>query len=81
MRRRVAYWVLRFSDHGVVAGDHTAEYISFEQSFRVRTQFQQWECDRNSVSTAHSPLLPLQDLTDIGMHLTDSAGVAGALAA
>jgi hypothetical protein len=29
----VAYWVLWFADRGVVASDHTAEYIAFEQSF------------------------------------------------
>jgi ferric-dicitrate binding protein FerR (iron transport regulator) len=29
----LAYWVLWFSDRGVVASDHTSQYISFEQSF------------------------------------------------
>lgn len=29
----VAYWVLWFADRGIVASDHTAPYISFEQSF------------------------------------------------
>jgi hypothetical protein len=29
----VAYWVLWFTDRGIVASDHTAPYISFEQSF------------------------------------------------
>ena len=28
-----AYWALWFADRGVVASDHTAEYIAFEQSF------------------------------------------------
>lgn len=29
----VAYWVLWFADRGIVASDHTAQYIAFEQSF------------------------------------------------
>jgi hypothetical protein len=29
----VAYWVLWFADRGIVASDHTSEYIAFEQSF------------------------------------------------
>jgi hypothetical protein len=29
----VAYWVLWFADRGAVASNHTAQYISFEQSF------------------------------------------------
>jgi hypothetical protein len=29
----VSYWVLWFADRGIVASDHTAEYIGFEQSF------------------------------------------------
>ncbi len=29
----VAYWVAWFADRGIVAGDHAAEYIAFEQSF------------------------------------------------
>jgi len=31
----VAYWVMWFVDRGVVASDHTAEYVAFEQSFPV----------------------------------------------
>jgi hypothetical protein len=29
----VAYWILWLADRGIVASDHTAEYIAFEQSF------------------------------------------------
>jgi hypothetical protein len=29
----VAYWVAWFADRGIVASDHTAQYIAFEQSF------------------------------------------------
>jgi ferric-dicitrate binding protein FerR (iron transport regulator) len=29
----VAYWVLWFTDRGIVASAHTASYVSFEQSF------------------------------------------------
>jgi len=29
----VTYWTLWFSDRGLVASDHTSEYINFEQSF------------------------------------------------
>jgi hypothetical protein len=29
----VAYWVLWFADRGAVSSNHTAQYISFEQSF------------------------------------------------
>jgi ferric-dicitrate binding protein FerR (iron transport regulator) len=29
----VAYWAAWFADRGVVASDHTAEYVAFEQSF------------------------------------------------
>jgi hypothetical protein len=29
----VAYWAAWFADRGIVASDHTAEYIVFEQSF------------------------------------------------
>jgi hypothetical protein len=29
----VSYWALWFADRGIVASDHTAEYIGFEQSF------------------------------------------------
>ena len=29
----VAYWAAWFGDQGIVASDHTAEYIAFEQSF------------------------------------------------
>lgn len=28
-----AYWAAWFGDRGIVAGDHTSEYIAFEQSF------------------------------------------------
>jgi hypothetical protein len=31
----VAYWALWFTDRSVVASDHTAEYIAFEQSFPI----------------------------------------------
>jgi hypothetical protein len=29
----VAYWVAWFGDRGIVASEHTAQYIAFEQSF------------------------------------------------
>jgi hypothetical protein len=29
----VAYWIAWFADRGIVASDHTADYIAFEQSF------------------------------------------------
>jgi hypothetical protein len=29
----VAYWAVWFADRGIVASDHTAEYVAFEQSF------------------------------------------------
>src|ERR1700686_416338 len=29
----VAYWAAWFADRGIVASDHTAQYIAFEQSF------------------------------------------------
>ena len=29
----VTYWAAWFADRGIVASDHTAEYIAFEQSF------------------------------------------------
>jgi hypothetical protein len=29
----VGYWILWLTDRGVVASDHTAEYVSFEQAF------------------------------------------------
>jgi hypothetical protein len=29
----VAYWVLWFADRGLLASEHTAQYIAFEQSF------------------------------------------------
>ena len=28
----VAYWVLWFADSGIVASDHTVQYIAFEQA-------------------------------------------------
>ncbi len=28
----VAYWVLWFADRSIVAGEHTAQYIAFEQA-------------------------------------------------
>ncbi len=31
----LAYWVAWFADRGAIASDHTAQYIVFEQSFRL----------------------------------------------